>query len=675
MAAYRGAGTFQPTIKNAAGGQFAFLNPMAAAGKQPAYGKLPAWVRPTKLQTLVPSLVAAPVAAPLSILGTSEVEALPPSPTVLPLPVLENLKVVNPLRAATAATAARANTVLNLPPTVSSVNNSLPPGWTEQMSQRKGKPFYWRSDPITGKVIKRWNKPTMADVNPPPVAPVEKWLSTVNKSTGDEYFYNPVTRETRWTKPGSSPKVVAEQAQVAASVAVAAAANAAAANGLTKKELKKVLNDTGVPTAGKTKKELVTAVQQQAVPAAAQAAVAATTAASVAIAAAGGGAAGGGAGLALPVPVPGGNRSDYETLARLTDLLRQYEIRPDFLQRALQLEEYEIALILDNSGSMNATSDAPIPSGWPENLYWTRWEELKHIAKILIPIANIFDRNGVDIYLFDKVINNYTDTANFNDVVGTPYTSTPLTKTLNQVLTDKAEMPPGKKLLIFIITDGQPDDGVSSFKQALLKKRENVYVSILACNSDESAIGYLNDIDNTVPRVDCVDDYKSERKEVLDVQGSAFPFSYGDYIIKALLGAVDPVFDNLDEMNLLTGEYIVKSDQHHSVARGKTSLTMLSDVRTKWKIGTPLLLKTFNLFTRGPPNIDRVTVTSISANGKTVGFTPALQHDHFNYQTECMPGAAGCLPRFWGGRTRRHSPKSKTRRNKNKYRKTRHKSR
>jgi len=356
------------------------------------------------------------------------------------------------------------------------------------------------------------------------------------------------------------------------------------------------------------------------------------------------------------------NTTDEEKIAQLTELLRTYEIRPDFLQRLLQLDEYEIVFILDNSGSMEGHSDAKKPSGFTKP--WTRWEELKYITKILIPIANVFDTNGVDIYLFDEIINNYKDAMNFDNVAGIPRTGTPLTQTLNRVLGHKEGLPAGKKLLIFIVTDGQPEGGPAAFKEALIKKGGNVHVSILACNSDEGAIGYLNDIDETVDRVDCVDDYTREQQDILFVQDEHFPFSYGDYIIKALLGSVDPDFDNLDEKNLLTGIFVVKDNQHHSASRGNTSLRMLSDIRRKWKIGDTLALKTPNVI-KGPPIIDTVKITLISKDGKKVDFQPPLQHNHFNYETECLPGSSGCLP-FWGGRTRRRSNKSKAKQRSNK---------
>lgn len=45
-----------------------------------------------------------------------------------------------------------------------------------------------------------------------------------------------------------------------------------------------------------------------------------------------------------------------------------------------------------------------------------------------------------------------------------------------------------------------------------------------------------------------VDDYQSERAQILKAQGSNFRFTYGDYLCKALLGSIDPEFDQLDEV-------------------------------------------------------------------------------------------------------------------------------
>jgi hypothetical protein len=39
---------------------------------------------------------------------------------------------------------------------------------------------------------------------------------------------------------------------------------------------------------------------------------------------------------------------------------------------------------------------------------------------------------------------------------------------------------------------------------------------------------YLNYWDKKIPNLDVADDYRSERQEILKVQGKHFPFSFGD---------------------------------------------------------------------------------------------------------------------------------------------------
>jgi len=41
-------------------------------------------------------------------------------------------------------------------------------------------------------------------------------------------------------------------------------------------------------------------------------------------------------------------------------------------------------------------------------------------------------------------------------------------------------------------------------------------------------MSYLNDWDKKISNLDVVDDYKSEKQQILEYQGQSFPFSFGD---------------------------------------------------------------------------------------------------------------------------------------------------
>ncbi|CAF4382814.1 unnamed protein product, partial [Rotaria sordida] len=61
--------------------------------------------------------------------------------------------------------------------------------------------------------------------------------------------------------------------------------------------------------------------------------------------------------------------------------------------------------------------------------------------------------------------------------------------------------------------------------------------------------------DKAIPNLEVIDDYRSEKKEILACQGKSFPFSFGDYVVKILMGGIDSWFDLLDEKKVLTDEY------------------------------------------------------------------------------------------------------------------------
>ena len=100
------------------------------------------------------------------------------------------------------------------------------------------------------------------------------------------------------------------------------------------------------------------------------------------------------------------------------------------------------------------------------------------------------------------------------------------------------------------MTDGVSTgkNGVSGFIHALRNRHQidKIFVSIMGLTDEQDAIGYLNDIDENVKNVDVSEEYLKEKKKVKLVNGQKFPFSFGDYIVKVLLGAIDPYFDNLN---------------------------------------------------------------------------------------------------------------------------------
>jgi hypothetical protein len=256
-----------------------------------------------------------------------------------------------------------------------------------------------------------------------------------------------------------------------------------------------------------------------------------------------------------------GGPSDLNREQRFTDILGRYEISRDFSNRLLKyLVMTKIVFVFDDSGSMNSVlSDSPLNTGVFKA---TRWDELKNFSKISIDLANIFNPEGIDIHFLNRPAAR--NVRNLNDLepylVNKPSGFTPMRRVLETVLRENDPVALAeRKLLIVIVTDGEPTDDygkedISGLKYALQSRAKNVYTTIVSCTDEDNTMDYLNNWDRIIPRLDVVDDYRNEKSEVLKAKGARFPFSYGDYIVKILIGSMDPELDNMDE------SHVTKSD-------------------------------------------------------------------------------------------------------------------
>jgi len=252
--------------------------------------------------------------------------------------------------------------------------------------------------------------------------------------------------------------------------------------------------------------------------------------------------------LLVPSPPPSVAEA---RLAKLRALAAQYEIRPDSVSRLRQLEGFAIVMICDDSGSM-AT---PVSEGGdPYAKRRSRWDELCSTASIVCELGTALTERGVDVHFLNRPpLLNVTSASQMNAAFSfaPPAGFTPLTRALQHVLSSYREALRERKLLIVIATDGQPTDDagrtdIPSFLNTLRSTPATCFVQIMACTDDEESVAYLNEADRDIPRLDVMDDYRSERDEVRKNYGPKYAFSFGDYVVKALLGPVDPTFDRID---------------------------------------------------------------------------------------------------------------------------------
>lgn len=231
-------------------------------------------------------------------------------------------------------------------------------------------------------------------------------------------------------------------------------------------------------------------------------------------------------------------------------ILQKHQINPQMVQRLQLLNQYKIVYILDDSGSMNTVEKSYGYSSSGSS----RWNELLQFVNTSLEVALVYNPQGCDIYFLNRQpIRQCRDLNQLRYVFqNNPQGVTPLTRTVQQVINDNPpHMLQGKQLLLIISTDGEPTDNqghpnVPEFRQCLFSRPQYVFTTIVACTNDQNSVGYLNNLDREVPRLDVVDDYQSELNEVRRAKGPQYPFSFGDYIAKVFLGSIDVSTDSLD---------------------------------------------------------------------------------------------------------------------------------
>ena len=248
----------------------------------------------------------------------------------------------------------------------------------------------------------------------------------------------------------------------------------------------------------------------------------------------------------------------YNPMNRLKQISEQYEINQEHISNLYKLQNFEIVCIIDDSGSMN---NGITPNNINFSQPPTRWDELKSKIGIVVDIASCFDPDGIDVYFLNKSplknINKSEQLFNSAQFTSPPSGGTPLTKCFNTVLNDKREISKERNLLIIIATDGEPTDSngygdIKGFKKALTSRNpiDNIFVTFMVCTEDDDAIEYLNKWDNYMKNIDVVDDYYTEKAQILKSQGKNFSFTMGDYIAKLMLGSVNSYYDNLDKKKI-----------------------------------------------------------------------------------------------------------------------------
>lgn len=256
---------------------------------------------------------------------------------------------------------------------------------------------------------------------------------------------------------------------------------------------------------------------------------------------------------AAPAPAAAAGASGVH-LQKLQQVLDRFEVSIAEANDLVALQEYEVMLIIDDSGSMSLPAAPASQRSLMAPGVASRWDELKTTVALIVDIATCFDESGLDFFFLNRGylqgIRSSQDPQFLNAFASGPSGTTPLTESLQMV----ANQYHGEKpVLLFILTDGEPNGGPKVFEKELKKMvtrkstDRTFRVQIMACTGEDDAVGYLNDIDEKFGKVDVTDDYYSEMQEVLKKVRRVNKFTRGDWCMKAMLGPISSKFDAWDE--------------------------------------------------------------------------------------------------------------------------------
>lgn len=243
------------------------------------------------------------------------------------------------------------------------------------------------------------------------------------------------------------------------------------------------------------------------------------------------------------------------------------EIGPDVSSDLVSvLGTTKVVLVLDDSGSMGTTvidkaspnAAALAAAGMPQA---TRWSELEKLTATVVDLLNAAPMaEKMDAYFLNR-----GQQLNVSTVAGIakhfsrgPNGGTPLCGRLRSIFEKyRATMRSGRRVLVIVITDGEPTDGSVLELYNILEKelnkgpnKDNLYVSFAECNDNEKEMQYLDTWDTKLQHFDNTDDFPLESLRVRRAQqykGLRQRFTYMDYVIKIILGAVMRKYWNMDQ--------------------------------------------------------------------------------------------------------------------------------
>lgn len=263
-------------------------------------------------------------------------------------------------------------------------------------------------------------------------------------------------------------------------------------------------------------------------------------------------------------PLDGGDLLDG-----LTSYFAKYEVPIGMVNKLLVLSEYKLNFLIDDSGSMSLDSDTLTSESHPamqakfkamgKSGKMTRWEEAEDRLHVMIDMLAYIPTNEITISFLNRnaklsLSHQGVTPAEFTakahaDINGVfkskPSGGTPIFGRLVEAFGSTKS-----STMHYLFTDGVPSDAPVDKVKNLVKNRMNPKLSpltFISCTENDDEANWMKEIEEDAPFVSELDDFKSERAEVLHDQGATFPFSKGFWLLCLLAAAINE--DDLDALD------------------------------------------------------------------------------------------------------------------------------
>jgi hypothetical protein len=268
-------------------------------------------------------------------------------------------------------------------------------------------------------------------------------------------------------------------------------------------------------------------------------------------------------------------------LERLTNIFARFEVPIGMLTKLMQLSEYAINIVIDDSGSMSSPTDScvrDVDSEYMREFFashqrasaskLTRFEEEEDRLHLMIEILAYVPTGPIRVscmnrhaaFLLERVSGEPPESfaARGHQYVREMFgVSLPAGGTPTKMVMEREfHLSWGRRTAHYLFTDGVPSDCTTQLLGQILSNRadpENHPLTFVSCTNVDAEAEWMKEIEERGPFMAEVDDYRAELAEVRAKQGPAFPYTRGMWLMCLLVGAINPYdLDALDDAMPLT---------------------------------------------------------------------------------------------------------------------------